>query len=300
MPTQRWWLSICLEVLVSRRITYAIPRTPSVHLFSSSPPLLLLQLHPHALVLLGSQQILTWVSYFLCLRAHLIPPFSCPESSLPWRWEATMQPASHMHVQLEVQARKGLKDHPRVMEERSACSSFILWVLNLKAHFLRLLWSPGGIALVVGSSGQFLSTSPVAFFSGAVSLLQNSLRQLSCSNKLLAHNGLGLSLCFQGNSELPYLWGTCPEKSSSQKNALGRTRACEFLGTKEHSQRHLRRRTSWPSCLSTEWPGAELPQHKGSVRHNVTECREPMDRMTAVKLVLIELSQHRGLGPEQS
>lgn len=274
MPTQRWWLSICLEVLVSGRITYAIPGTPFMHHFSSSPPLLLLQPHPHPLVLLGSWQILTWVSCFLCLCAHLRPPFSCPESSLAWRWEATMQPASHMHVQLEVQARKWLKDHPRVMEERSVCSPFILWVLTPKAHFLRLLWSLGGIASVVGSRGQFLSTSPVAFFSDAVSLLQNSLQRPSCSDKLPAHNCLGLSLCFQGNSELPYLGGTRSGKPSSQKkkkNGLGRTRACGFLGTKERSQRHLRRRTRWPSCLSTEWPGAELPQHKGSARHNVAE-----------------------------
>lgn len=60
-------------------------------------------------------------------------------------------------------------------------------------------------------------------------------------------------------------------KTQLSKNGLGRTRACGFLGTKERSQRYLRWRTGWPSCPSIEWPGAELPQHKGSARHNVAE-----------------------------
>lgn len=42
MPTQRWWLSICLEVLMSIRTIYAIPRhllciiSHPLHLFSYS------------------------------------------------------------------------------------------------------------------------------------------------------------------------------------------------------------------------------------------------------------------------
>lgn len=39
---------------------------------------------------------------------------------------------------------------------------------------------------------------------------------------------------------------------------------------------------------------------KGLLDTMSLSTREPVDRMTAVKLVLIELSQHRGPGPEQS
>lgn len=302
MPTPRLWPSICLEVLVSRRITYAIPRTPLVHHFSSSPPLLLLQPHPHPLVLLGSQHILPWVSCFLCLCAHLRPPISCPESSLAWRWKATMQPASHMHVQLEVQAGKWLKDHPRVMEERSVCSPFILRVLPPKAHFLRLLWSPGGIASVVGSGGQFLST-PLLPFSP---MLSHSCRTLFSAlpaqiNSL--HTTASASVSASRGTQNYSTW----EEHTQENPALKKKKM--DLGEPEHEdsweQRSVARDISGggrgdPVAWAQNDQGQSYLSTKGLLDTMSLSAREPVDRVTAVKLVLIELSQHRGPGPEQS
>lgn len=156
-------------------------------------------------ILLGWWQVLTGTCS-LCLGAHHMPLSSCPETSLKWRWEATMQPTSHMHTPLEAQASKWPADYPPPMEEKSWWkNTFLFHAPSSQFHHI---FSEAPSKALVRASIRCVQQWPVSehiLLWPFLPKLFHSFRPLSSAlNKVPAHNCLCLQLCFQGNSGITH------------------------------------------------------------------------------------------------
>lgn len=128
-------------------------------LIRSVPFRILLQPRQPLLVLFGSWQILMEVTCFLYLAAHRTPPSFFPGTSLMWRWDTTVQPASHMPCGTGSAGKTMTEGPPLINGREKLIDKNILpsdSEFSIQDHFLMLLlW-----AHITHSSGQFLSMSP--------------------------------------------------------------------------------------------------------------------------------------------